>query len=164
MSIVEIIVGVLLIGVLLALAAYYALRQKTTLKLIRNDGNLTPEDRVYLHRQVRRRLVCSLLMVVFAALLVGWFFLEDVEPTPIQKAQGELVQLDPEQKDSVRFFTLYVILIFVVLFAILFMAGFDVIATAKFGLRYHRRLEADRRVVLEKEAAMLRKNRNGSPH
>lgn len=162
MSILEIIVGALLIAALLALAAYYALRQKVTLRRIRNETDLTPEDRVYLRGQVRRRLICSLLMVVLAAMLVGWFFVEEVEPTALQKAQGN-VELNPEQKESVRFFTLYVILIFIVFFAILFMAGFDVIATAKFGLRYHRRLEADRRTVLEKEAALLRKNRNGPP-
>lgn len=163
----EIVFGTFLIALLVALAAYYAWRQKATLRLIRGESGLSPEDRVYLLRQVRRRLVCSVLMVVFAGLLVGWFFLEhnvaQIEPTPLQKAQGEKVDLNPEQKESVRYFTLYVILVFAVLFAILFLAAFDIIATAKFGLRYQRRLAADHRTVLQKEAATLRKERNGPP-
>lgn len=167
MSIVEIAFGVFLILLLLALAGYYAYRQRNTLRLIRSEPELSPQDRVYLFRQVRRRLLSSVLMVVFAGLLVGWFFLErdvgQLEPTPEQKAQAEKVDLDPTQKDSIRFFTLYVVVVFLVLFAILFLAALDIMATAKFGLRYHRRLAADHRTDLEKVAAELRKHRNGSP-
>ena len=162
----EIIFGSFLIVLLLALAGYYAWRQKNTLKLLRQQVDLAPEDRAYLHRQVRRRLLCSILMVVFAGLLVGWFFMSgdvhNLEPTEKQKLEaGQQVATNPEQKESVQFFTLYVIMVFAVLFAILFLAALDILATARFGLRHVRKLEADRRATLDDQVALLRKQRNG---
>jgi hypothetical protein len=150
---VEIGIGLALAGVLIFLAVFFSLRQRHTLAQLRLDGELSAEDRLYFIRQVRRRLICSLLMVIFAGMLVGWFFLGDV-PKPME---GE--PIPDEVKDTIRFMTVYWIIALFVLLAILFLASFDFLATARFGMRRVRQLENDRRAVLEMEAAKLRRRR-----
>ena len=149
----ELGIGLTLAGILVFLAVFFGVRQRHTLAQLRQDGQLAKEDRLYFIGQVRRRLICSILMIIFAALLVGWFFLGDVAKPP----EGEPIPEDV--KDSVRFITIYWIIALFVLLAILFLASFDFLATARFGMRRVRQLENDRRAVLEMEAAKLRRRR-----
>jgi hypothetical protein len=158
----EIIFGGILAAVLLGLAGYFAWRQKNTLGKLR-EQDLDPEDRLYIYRQVQRRLLCSVLMVVLAGMLVGWFFLESQvrsEVAGVQKVD-EPGPPDAERRNTIRVFTFYWIAFLLVLLVILFLAAGDLLATARFGLRQQRRLEAERRTVLESETARLRRERNG---
>jgi len=156
----EIILGSVLAAGLVALAGYYAWRQKNTLQSLRTNAfDWSAEDRDFLRRQARRRLWCSALMVLFAALLVGWFFVESAKP-PRQEDQERPT---PEQEAYAWQAALYVTAALVVLFAIVTLAVLDVGAISRFAHRKQRQLEADRRMILEEHLARLRRDRNGEP-
>jgi len=152
---VELGIGLSLAAVLVFLAIFFGLRQRHTLAQLRHDTQLSITDRRYFVKQVRRRLTCSFLMIVFAALLVGQFFMEDIND--LRPPQGQ--ELTEEAKDSLRLITWYWIVMLCVLLAILILAIFDFRATGRYGLRRVRELEHDRRAVLEMEAAKLRHRR-----
>ncbi len=149
----ELGIGLTLAGILIFLAVFFGLRQRHTLAQLRQDGQLSTDDRLYLVRQIRRRLICSVLMIVLAGLLVGGFFLPEVAAP----AEGE--PISEQAKDALRATSAYWIIALFVLLAILFLASFDFLATARFGMRRVRQLENDRRAVLEMEAARLRRRR-----
>ena len=163
----QIIFGTLLILVLLALAGYYAWRQVQTLRGLSAAEELAPEEHQYLRRRSWRRLIGSGLMIVLAVLLGGMMlFLEGPaqELTDFSAAarnQGEEPQLTPEQRRLRTLYTCWVIGLLLCLLAMLTMAALDILATRRFGLRQFRRIQADRRAMIERQAARIRQQRNG---
>ena len=158
MSTTEIILGSLLAAGLVALAGYYAWKQTKTLQSLRSDSsNWSAEDREFVRKQARRRLWCSALMVVFAAFLVGWFFVESAKPPKDENQQRPT----PEQEAYAWQAALYVTASLIVLFAIVVLAVLDVGAISRFAHRKQRQLEADRQAILEQHLARLRRDRNG---
>jgi hypothetical protein len=155
----EYIFGGSLVLILLGSAGYFAWRQKRTLRSLADPNMLTPEDRLYVHKQVRRRMLCSVLMVALAGMLIGWFFIgpELNQPAPPQPVEGKA-----KPDATVHLITLYVIVALLILFVIAILAITDLMATARFGLRHQRRLENERREMLETQAAILRQQRNGN--
>jgi hypothetical protein len=152
-----------LIVVLLGLAGYFGWRQIQALRGLRGQPDLPREDRRYVRRQGVRRLVCCVLMVVLAGMLVGWFFLHphyrEVSLQLDQRAKGE--DITPEQRTFLRLFAIYWIAALFMLFMIFVLAAVDFWAITRFGLRHHRRLQADHRAELEEQVARLRARRNG---
>ena len=67
----ELIFGGILVVVLLALAAYYGVRQIQTLRALRIADDRSLEERAYSRKQAWRRLISSVLMVILAGLLAG---------------------------------------------------------------------------------------------
>jgi uncharacterized membrane protein YfcA len=162
----QILSTVLLIVVLVGLAGYYAWRQVQTLRGLRHADTLAPEDRSYLRNQAWRRLACSALMVVFAVLLGGSFAIEEraqdlVNVGEEAQARNERPDLDPGQKHFFRFYTLYWVAALLVLLGMMGTALFDILAIRRFGQRHFRKLQADRRAMIERQAARLREGRNG---
>jgi hypothetical protein len=162
----QIVATLLLIVVLAGLALYYAWRQVQTLRELRHDDNLPPEDRSYLRNQAWRRLVSSALMVVFAALLAGsfrfeWPLQDLVNQGEEAAARNEHPELDPGQKQLVRFAGFYWVAALLVLLGLVGLALFDILAIRRFGQRHFRRIQADRRAMIERQAARLRERRNG---
>jgi hypothetical protein len=156
--------GLILVVILLGLAGYSAWRQQKTLHLLRTQA-LSDDDRRFFQGQVRRRLASAVLMVVFAGLLIGSFFLaeqvRDLKPADAAVAEGARPKATQEQKGAIQFFTIYWIIALLVLLGILALAAIDLWAIARFGLRQHRQLEADRRAILADEVARLRQEGNG---
>ena len=149
-------IGMSLAAILVFVAVFFGWRQRHTLAQLRLDHQLSADDRLYFIKQIRRRLICSVLLIVLAGLLVGWFCL-DRDMTTLRPVADQ--PLTEEAKDTLRFLTWYWITALGVLLAILFLAAFDFMATARFGLRRMRQLEHDRRTILEMEAAKLRRRR-----
>jgi len=161
----EIILTLGLAGLLLGLGCYFIVRQRQALRNLKGDVVLSVEDRRYLEKQAKRRIVNSILMFVFAGFLLGWVFLAPTLPAVEEgQAAAEKKPLDEDQKARVRLATYYWILALVVLFAILILACADFLATARFGLRHQRQLQGERRAVIEEEIERLRqfrRERNG---
>ncbi len=158
MNLPEFIFAILLALGLVILAVYVIWRQRVTLRLLRGDAGLPAEDRRFLQRQVRRRVACSLLMILFAGFLAGWYFIESrlqFRPRPDEVEPGRTPPV-------VEFMTLYWSAALLILFAILVLAVFDFLATVRFGMAQRRLLEIERRTALEIEAARLRKQREGT--
>lgn len=152
----ETVIGSVLACVLVFVALFFGWRQRRTMQTLRAEPFMADVERTYLAAQVRRRLVCSALLVVFAAFLVGWLFLQhrigDLKPP-----EGQPVS--EEAKEELWFLTFYWIAALSVLMAILVLATWDFIATARFGFARHKQLEQDRQAMLEDEAAKLRRRR-----
>jgi len=158
----------LIIVVLLGLAGYYAWQQVQTLRLLRLQENLPPEDRSYMRNQAWRRLACCALMVLLAILLIGTFVLgleAQAERLGAQvaedRAHGQEMKLNAEQKRFVNLYTYCWITILLVLLSLLGLAASDLWAIHRFGLRHHRQIQADRRAMLERQVARMRTERNG---
>jgi hypothetical protein len=135
---------------------FFGLRQRRTLALVRIDEEMSDTERVYLIRQVRRRLICSVLLLVFAGLLIGWLVMREryagLVPVP-----GE--PITDEAADRLRFIIYYWIGALFVLMAILVLASWDFVATARYGFARQKQLEQERRAMMEMEAAKLRHRR-----
>ncbi|MBI3410203.1 MAG: hypothetical protein HY040_17825 [Planctomycetes bacterium] len=152
----ELFFGIVIVLVLLGVAGYFGWLQIQNSQNLRRNRDMPAEERQFIRRQVRRRLICCVLMVIFAGCLAGWFFIEARLP--------ERLANNPEEKPGdnpwVEMIVYYWTFALLVLFAILALAGLDAIATARYGLRSHRALENERRAVLEAEAARLRQQRH----
>jgi uncharacterized protein HemX len=155
-----------LVAVLLGLAGYFGWQQVRTLRGLKAPAGVDADNRFYLRSQAYRRLFCSLLMVVLAAQLVGWLFLEATD----QELQRELRAaraIDPaappsqEQKAFAQIFVLHMSAGLFVLLMLLVLATMDFWATARYGLSQHRKLQADHRALLKKEVDKHRQERNG---
>jgi cytochrome bd-type quinol oxidase subunit 1 len=156
-----------LIVLLLGLAGYFGWRQLRALRGITGPDELGQGDRRFLHSQAFRRLFCSLLMVFFAGMLIGWIFLEAryrelVDEMHAAEIVDPSVQASQEQKDFVRFISVYWMVALLVLLVMVSLAAIDFWAIARYGLSQHRRLQADRRALLEEQAARRRRERNGT--
>ncbi len=152
---VETIIGATLASILLFVAMFFGWRQRRGSVLLRHDRDMPDDERRYLTRQIRRRVVCSVLLAIFAGFLFGWLYLEP--RLPAAPAEGEAIT--QVAKDELRFLTYYWITALFVLLVILVLASWDLLATARYGFQRHQQLEQDRRAMLEMEAANLRRRR-----
>jgi hypothetical protein len=163
----QILFAIVLVTLLLALAGYYAWRQVQTLRGLRDAQESAPDERSYLRRRAWRRLFGSLFMVVVAGLLGGMMlFLEERanELTQIgeaARARGEEPRLDADQRQLTLLYGYWIIALLLSLLAMLTMAFFDMLATRRFSLGQLRRIQGDRRAMIEREVARYRQERNG---
>jgi len=158
----QIVFGVVLVVALLGLAGFYAWRQVLLLRRVPADPEAWGEEGVYLRRLAWRRLVCSGVMVLLAVLLVGaMLFLE----VPAQRLadrvdeEGPEAAEGPEQKDFIRLYGYYWIGFLLLLLFLVVLAGIDLWAVRRFGLRQLRRLQDDRRAMIARQTALMRERR-----
>jgi len=157
----EITVGTLLVVLLVGMAAFFIWRQRRTLHPRLSVDELSSEDRRYSRSQVWRRLACSLLMLVLAALLTIWMFSYG-GPVSDLMAQGKPdSELEPEQTLLLSQSLTLVNLMLVVLLGIIILAGWDLLAIRHYGRRHMRQIQADRRAMIEDQIARVRSERNG---
>jgi hypothetical protein len=152
----EFVTGFVLVVALLGLAGYFGRRQFQIRRALAQDREMPAEERGYWMRQTRRRLICSVLMVLFAGFLVGWYFIEPHLPDLRLAAQQEPDKARP----AWELVAYYWIAALLVLFGIFALAGMDFFATARYGMQQKKLLDDERRAALENEAARLRKQRN----
>ena len=162
----QVVFGVTLVVVLVAMAGYFAWRQGRTLQSLRDTPDMPAEERRYLRNQAWRRLVCSGLMVVLAILLAAHFSLEGpvnelVAKGEANRAAGEKRPLDANEKQFVDFYRNFWALVLLVLLAIICLAAVDYFAIRRFGKHQYRKIQADRRAMIEGELTRLRSQRNG---
>ncbi len=161
----ELTFGLIIVVLLVGLAVFFGWRQRRTLRTLRLDSSLPDADRSYLRTQAVRRLVCSGLMLLLAALLVGSYLFEEgyqeltQQVHPPAPATGKPV-LRPDERAFVQGFTFYWILILAVLFLFAVVAALDIRSTLRFGLAKHRQLEHDHRAALQAHLQQIRE-RNG---
>ena len=164
----QIIFGAALIAALLFLSLYYGWRQVVALRRLRQSPDLPAEERRYQHRQAVGRLVNSVLLLVLAALLTGvMVYLENPTQQLVNQgaaaiAKGEKPpERTPEQRQLVLVWGGWWVAFLVVLLAVVLLAALDLWAIRSYALRQYRKLQADRRAMIERQAARLRQGRNG---
>jgi hypothetical protein len=154
-TITQSVFGALLVVGLLALAGGYGWSQWRLLRRLRAPGRPGGEDDRYLRGQARRRLATSVLLLVLAGLLaVALACLEGPAQRLADQAPGAAPT--PEQRQFFHFYGAYWIVFLLVLLAVVALAGIDLWAIRRYGARQFRRLQDDRRAMLERQAALLR--------
>jgi hypothetical protein len=161
----ETLFGYALVAVLLGLAAAFGWRQARRLRELRS---LTlPEDEMaWERRKAWRRLVSAGLLGLMAALFVGQLVWWEPASQRLIEQREQLAEADrpdytPEEKFLVRVWAGSWVVLLVLLLAIVALAGVDLWATRVYGLRQFRKLQADRRAMIERQATRLRHGRNG---
>jgi hypothetical protein len=162
----EIVFTALLALLLLGLGGFYSWRQVRSLRRLRTDTSLSPDERRFLRAQARRRLTCSALMIIFAGLLVGSLGFEGGlaalnESADAARAAGKKPTADPEQRALVYLFSSYWMLGFLLFLAIICLAFIDIFATRRFTLRQLKQMQESHQAMLREQAARLRASRGG---
>jgi hypothetical protein len=162
-SVQQIIVTLVLIALLGGLGGYFAWKQLQTLRNQGGNENLPAEDRRYFRRQAWRRLVGCGLMLLLLGLFGGTFFFEG-KVDQLQKAkqeQGVNSELKPDEKVLMKFYGGYYIAILLLVLGLVGTAFVDLVAIRRYGQRHFRKLQADRRAMIERQIVRLRQERNG---
>jgi hypothetical protein len=162
----EIVFGTLLVVLLLALACYYGWRQVQSLRTLRATQESLPDEYRYLRRRAWRRLIGCVFMVVVAVMLGGLLLFEErgqelADISAPWTESGEDAPLSPEQRQFRTLYTCWIIGLLLSLLGMLTMAALDMLATRRFSLTQQRRIQADRRAMIERQVARLRQQGNG---
>jgi len=155
-----------LVAVLLLLAAVYAVKQIRTLQRTTAYHEMLPDDRAFLRRQAWRRLVGSGLMIVLAALMGGAYVsgLQARADEVGQRRQRERAEGQPmsdDDRDFGRLYGGYWIGFLLVLGGLVGVAGIDLLATRRYGLRKLQQIQSDRKAMLQRQLERYRQERNG---
>ena len=155
-----------LVTVLLLLAGYYALIQVRTLRRTTAYHEMLPDDRSFLRRQAWRRLVGSGLMVVLASMMVAAYATnmqaraEDLGNRHVkERAEGQ--EMSEDDKQFAREWGWYWLAFMLILGGIVAVAGVDLFATRRYGVRKLRRIQSDRRAMLQRQLERYRQERGG---
>jgi len=161
----QIVFGVALVLCLVVLAVVAAWRQFRLLREVASDQS---EEGRYLRGRARRRVVCSVLMFLLAALLGGaLLFLEERaqrladEIDEAERLAAEVgadvdVLNDPVNKRFAKVYGYYYLGLLLVLFALISVAGWDYWVVRRHGLEQFRRLQEERRAAIDHHRARLR--------
>jgi len=163
----QIVFGAALVVVLLGVSVYYAWRQVLALRRLRRLPDLPVAETHYVRRQAFRRLLSSALMLVMAGLLAIVLIAMEERAQQIADqtdAQRSLGQPTVFTQDEMEFLNRWLGVwgsILVLLMVVIFLAAWDLWATRLYGVREMRKIQADRRAMIERQAARLRQQRNG---
>jgi hypothetical protein len=161
-----IISGALLIAVLLGVAGFYAWRQVLLLRRLRQRQDLPSEEDVFLRRQAWRRLINSGLMVVLAGLLgYNLVCIEGRVQQVADEREGftaeNAPEFTPQERHLLNYWVGLQIATLLVLFVVLLLAAVDLFSTRRYAREAYRKLQADRRAMIERQVIRLRQERNG---
>lgn len=164
----ELIFAVLIFLVLGAVGLYFARQQVQALRWLRTQTELPAEDRSYVRRQARLRLIgCVLLWTLGAQVAAAYVFGLEARARALgeqieeQRQEGGNIVLNAEQKSFRTLYGLYWITALLVLLAIVFLAAYDIWAIRRYGQRHLRKIHEERRAMLEGQVLRFRSQRNG---
>jgi hypothetical protein len=157
-----------LVVILVAVGVYYLRKSVRELARTTPEFEMLPEDRTYVRRQAWRRIVNSGLMFLLAAIMVGSYAsgvqerASDIAREREQAAVGGFKPpLTQEQSEFAQLFTGLLITMLILLGLIVMLAGVDLFATRRYALTQLRRIQSDRRAMLERQLARWREERDG---
>jgi hypothetical protein len=166
--VIELVAMFALVAVLLLIAAHYLRKSIRTLRQTTPAFEMLPDDRAYLRRQAWRRIINSALMLMLAALLVGSYVgglqerADDIGRQREQQAvDGRKPPPTEEQREFGRLFAGYVIAVLMLLGGIVMLAGVDFLATRRYALTQLRKIQTDRRAMLQRQITRWREERDG---
>jgi hypothetical protein len=142
--------GVLVVG-LVAAAAVFAWAQRAALS---RAATLPDEERAFERRRAYRRLVSCALLVVMAALLVVQYFLWE------WRVKGIPVPVPEDEKVYIRLWGGAIIGLLLVLLAVVVLAAIEAFTTRSFALKQYRKLSAERRAMIQRQADRIREGRD----
>ena len=172
-------VGLLLASLLLLLGVGAGLRQFRTLRRLREEKYIPSDERQYLRGQARRRLLTSGMLILIGGMLAGAYLsgMEEraneiadrkrkaaaaagIDPfaDPGRPPDAPEVATGPSEEDKqfVKFYGTYWIVILVLLFGTVVFAVFDFWATRWYFMAQYRRIKADHETKLRRDLAVHR--------
>lgn len=154
MPVLQIVFGVALVLGLLAVAGATAWRQLVVLRNARDDGE---EGRHERGRAVRRLIGSVVMLLLALMLLAAMIFLEE----PMQKlvALGPIETDKPEYKEFKRLYGWFWVSFLLLLLVLLAVAAVDLWIVRRYGRRQMRRLQEERRAMVELQTERLRQER-----
>jgi hypothetical protein len=166
----EIITGTVLAVVLFGLAGFTLWWQLSKLRRLASQ-QLPDEETHFLRRQAGRRLATAGLLLVLAILLaVGVAVLQapaqqlgderEAAREAARQAGEEPPPLTPEQRRFAETYRWYWMVFLVVLFLVIVLAGADLWSVRRYGMRQRRRLNEDRRAMIQRQLHRLRQERD----
>lgn len=146
-----------------AVAAAFALgyRQVRVFQWLKaHEVSLSTEDVKYHRWSIRRRLTGCVLLLLLAAMIAGIYWFDIASGLEELMALGEKAKntgqkLTAEQEAFVYNALRYVIGLLLVLMLIFILAGWDILAIRKYGIRHRQRIRDDRRAMLERQLPIL---------
>jgi hypothetical protein len=167
-AVAELVAMSLLAALLLAVAVYYLRKAIRTLQRTTAAFEMLPDERVFLRRQAWRRLVNSGFMIALAGLLIGAYAVglpqradEIGKQREREAVDGQKPPLTEEQRDFGRLFGGYLIGFLALLALVVILAGLDYFATRRYAFAQLRRIQIDRRAMLERQMTRWREERDG---
>ena len=150
----------------LLIVIYVGWHQVLSLRRLRQTPNLSGEEQHYERRKAQGRLLSSGLLLVLAALLTTLLVFYELPAGEIaaQRAGLDKETAPPPTAEEAAFLRVWGwlwITFLLVLTAVLLLAAIDLLSTRQFGLRQFRKLQADRRAMIERQARRMRQERNG---
>ena len=157
----QIVFGSVLVAVLLLLSVYYGRRQLVVLRRLRNEALPGEEARHERAKAVRRLVSCGILLLLGLLLAGALLWLEPETQRIIEGFKGEA---DPEysdaQKQLLRIWGGAWVAILVLLLIVVGLAAVDLWSTRGHALRQFRKLQADRRAMIQRQTGRLREERD----
>jgi hypothetical protein len=149
--------------VLFALGGYFGWRQIQTLRKLPAQESLARDDRRYILTQVWVRLTSCFLLIVFAGMLAGTYLSgqEQQARELSQQKKDDNQNLTDEQKQFGQRWLAYWLVMILILFVVVCLAFYDLFSIRRFGLRHYRKIQEDRRAMIERQVALMRTQRNG---
>jgi hypothetical protein len=161
----ELVFGFVLVALLLFLGLFYGRRQVRALRGLNERPALPDEEMRHERGKARRRLVSCVLLLAMAGLLTVVLALAGRADRLAEERKGlsaeEAPALSDEQRAFVRFYGWTVVAFLVLLMAVVLLAGADLWSTRRYGLKQLRKLQADRRAMIERQVLRMRQDRNG---
>ena len=160
----EIVFGVLLVAGLVALSVFFGQQQLASLGRLRSQAGPLDEEGLYERRKARRRLfscALTLLMAVQIGALLGTWDSTAGRVARERQDVDPAVEPTDEQRVLVRVWSGIAISLLVVMLVVLVLAALDVWATRRFAIGQYRKINEDRRALIQAEVNRLRSQRNG---
>ena len=156
-----------IVAALLLVAGVYAWKSIQTLRRTTQFHEMLPDERQFQRRMAWRRLVNSALMLLLTAMIAIPFpiglhqKITDLgERRELERREDRLAPLTPEERDLGRFYVAYWIATLLLLGVVVGVAGLDLMATRRYGLRKLLQIQTERRAMIERQLRNLRKERD----
>lgn len=160
------VLGLIFAALLAALGVGTGLRQVNTLKRVRTEPYMPPEDRTYFRRQAVRRLAVSAMLLVVGG-MIAFYFLSGMDARmdaiPERNKPGGLAAADDPQAGADKEFTklvgTYWIVVILLLGVVVGIALIDFYATRKYWMARYKEIKEDHETKLKRDLAVYRQQK-----
>lgn len=151
------------LGLLTAWFQIAGLRQLATRKLVPSD------ELAYFRGRYRRRLLTAAVLIALGTMIAGAYASgmerqadQLGEPQENADPDAPKPELKQEDKDFIRFWGLYWILVLVLVFALVAFATIDAWATRRYWMGQYKHIREDHQNTLRRDLAVMRKQKEQS--
>lgn len=154
------ILGLALAAILFALGIGTALRQQRNLRILHARAHVPSDELTYLRRQARRRLLMAAMLVAIGGLIAGSFLSGmEAQATELGDRKRGGVPPDEDERNFVKFYGVYWIVVLLLVFAIVCVAMHDMWATRRYWLGVYRVMRTEYDARLQRDLALHRRQK-----